>query len=350
MVLSPGSPISDDSLSLLTNLETLLFDEPPERTTYNCLSLLTNLTKLDIADLDVSYALPNLDFLSCLSKLVSLDIDVAPPFSLPNVLSLSVGEPLSNYEDWVQLTRLVVEEEDPITADILLKFTNLHSLSINPVRKSTARSIGLLTNLTSLCFFDRFFDDIPLSLPLLKKLVIYERCPSTLQYLTQLEKLDFVDCSPSPGQISPLTNLTSLEDLEVEDITSDDLPVSLIRLGIKDDSASAHHTLVLSHLTNLTDLTIAYPHVSPEGISNLTKLVTLEVYSNNEIDAEIIRKLTNLEDLTVCTSEIPDYCIQDLHKLTRLLRMRGPRTTPGRFDIDEDILSPSALVAQFNNY
>lgn len=347
LTIANNCDITDETLAMLTNLEKLHISLDSAKKGFTTLSCLTNLKKLFIGNPFSTGSCISFESLAQLTNLVSLNIPQLPPpppendegLILPNLKSLVLTTDInmSDWSQWTNLTKLDMDETE-ITEEALLKLTNLVSLELHP-EYLTNRVILSLTNLTSVSFGENLNENVLFSLTGLKQLSIYsDDCPTCVSKLTQLERLNLQLCAMEPGLLCDLSKLTRLDNVLAKHVNDQsELPISLKSLNIA-AAENARGVQEVSNLTNLTFLHVRGSSIKGEGFSQLTNLTILEVSTNKYITPEEISKLTNLTELEHRTLEIPDSCIVSLPKLTRVVRKQGIKTTPGRFDLTEQII------------
>jgi hypothetical protein len=163
-----------------------------------------------------------------------------------------------------------------------------------------------------------------------------------LTVLTRLKSLNCAEHTRFNSYIKYFTNLRTLRDFQ--EVRIKDLPVSLRKL-----IPSTEETLgSISALTNLTSLDAHF--VSPVGFSCLTNLTRLQLDANYKkvkgVTSNDLVNLTNLTKLYCSYIVIPDHVVAGLPLLKSLKRKKGAETTPGRFDIVEELNSFSESYSE----
>lgn len=272
-------------------------------------------------------------------------------FRLPYTMEESQElENLKGLEYATGLTTLLIEFNYKIK-DIspLSKLTKLEHLVISTNRVRNIKPLEKLTNLTGLTLNSNRISDLkPLAkLTKLEKLYITRNPISDLTPLKNLKNLKslwLVDIEEL-RDITPLSGLTQLTELTLDNIHIDDLaPLAELKnltgLNLNDNYIS--DISALSGLTNLTELNLYHnivKDISPlEGLTNLTylllhssisdisalsgmtKLDKLMLYANYITDITPLAGLTNLTELRLEDNQISD--ITPLAELTNLTTLR----------------------------
>ena len=220
------------------------------------ISLLAKLTNLDWVDLSLNNR--NID-ISPLGKLTNLE-----RLSIYNALNIDIS-PLGKLTN---LQHLSLDGDGIIDISPLGKLTNLQHLSLDGDGIIDISPLGKLTNLKGLSIYNALNVDI-----------------SPLEKLTNLEVLRLA------GNISDITSLTGLTNLEKLSINS---------RNISDITS-------LTGLTNLEELTISVSKISDiSALAGLTNLRILNMMKNQITDIDPLEGLTRLEKLYLSDNKISD--------------------------------------------
>ena len=122
---------------------------------------------------------------------------------------------------------------------------------------------------------------------------------SEIKYAINLKKLDIYGGKNNISDISVLSNLKSLEELDLSENNISDISI-------------------LSGLTNLKKLTLSGNEIIDiNALSNLTNLEELSLDENKISDISVLKSLTNLKELNLSSNNINDISV--LGNLTNLI-------------------------------
>jgi hypothetical protein len=298
--------------------------------------MLTNLVKLKVEESTVKFA--EILTLRNLTALVAAEITrvgKTPQSDFPNLRKLHVHVDLQ-----------------PKIAQLIANWPSLTSLLLPP---GTNISFDNLTNLRQLMHTSRSFKKIPAALSRLE--VLY------CDHLPVLEAMSALPClktlrysSVSSSDLPLLRHMTQIQDLgylsfsDISEISSRPEFRRLTRLE-SDDSHDLYQSSPDGSVFDPSTLTYLDTRQASDLLllSKLTSLRGLVIQGSvgeimggreeGEAVVDGISRLTNLVLFWAEATEIPDYVVECLPKLTCLTRLGGPRTTPGKFEIREKIVT-----------
>lgn len=402
LTLQPHHPITDSSLSRLTNLNELIIDYPLGvnyffAITARSLHRLTNLTKLNLKGFEVR------DFLPLFPNLVSLTLEKAyaggyiPTFTDKDLLLMTNLTELStpgsrtlsakSLGKMTKLRRLRCRRPyqdsgyQSVIDETLLQLTNLTCLEYDGMPDITEQSIRGLTKLEKLCFDQESVSNAILFLPSLTHLRFSHFInESIIMNQTNLRLLECCHYYQNYRFLSSLTNLTSLF-LRFEDTaglgdslrqltrlqslqlrrhlsfryrfnhfnTSFLFPDSFLNLRMLtflalagDRAVEGDPFLYLPHLTGLEVSVWGKNEFEVKHLSDLTKLQTLLCTGKIEgISDHSIQHLTNLEYLVLEETSCTPEALVTLKRLTTLTYL----PTPAR-NISPHIANQLPLLAE----
>jgi len=168
--------------------------------------------------------------------------------------------------------------------------------------------------------------------------IIYKNEVDRITEITLLKSIDLSELSkfpnldrlcialiPEPVNISPLTNLTNLTQLEIHDSDISDISslkdlTSLTSLYLVKNNIS--DLPPLESLAKLSTLRLSYNNISDiSPLKNLTNLVHLDLECNNITDITPLKNLVALKFLDIRGNNIEDFTpLEELHSLVWLYR------------------------------
>ena len=362
--ISDVSPLA--ALTKLTGLE-LHYNQITDITP---LASLIGLRRLTLEGNPITETLP----LTGLTNLNYLDIDMHEPLdtevSIPDTNLKSAVREALGLESGVLLTIELIRGLTSLTADSsgirdltgLEYATNLTQLSLVSNKIQSITHLGNLTNLTELKLNDNQIEHIA-SLSNLTNLTTLYLANNQIRYITaiaSLANLTTLRLSGNPiTDTSPLTQLTKLNDVDIDFSTPDNTETSTpdntetlspdTKVSIQDnnlesvirgtlqleedtpitvetmqglttlsaDSSEISDLNGLEYATNLNQLSVTYNQISDiSSLSRLTSLTKLYIFGNQISDISSLSGLTNLTDLFIGSNQISN--IPSLSGLTSL--------------------------------
>jgi hypothetical protein len=226
-----------------------------------------------------------------------------------------------------------------------------------------------LSNWTSLTSLD-IHTPTPLSLSLLTILQSYHNCYSATSFIPPdiLSNLRTLQCG-SVVNFPSLSSLTKISKLCLENaIGTAEIQIlkkltQLVELG--GQFGGEHVEELEGHLMRLTRLDSVFPGLikSPPS-SNVWVDTDVDFFEGSSVDPELLKRFPNLEELYLSVDdeeampeileilskmtkltdlqlrqEVPDHVVMCLPRLTHLLRLKGPETTPNS-EILEYLVDP----------
>ena len=299
-----GNPISELSLSGLTNLTGLVLGGGGLRSTISKVSLsdLPNLTKLQLGPLFQELSLSNLPKLELsgithLKNGFKLSVSDMPQLTTLDFTEHSISE--VSLSDLPKLTKLTFYDNNisEVSLSGMPQLTELRFFSNNSISEV---SLSGTSQLTELHLANNNISEVSLSdLPQITTLDIRHTNLSTLSL-------------PDMPQITTLT-LTGNNFVTISELSLPDMP-QITTLAIRDNNLSA---LSLSDMPQITTLAIRDNNLSALSLPDMPQITTLELHANN-LSALSLPDMPQITTLTLTGNSISEVSLPYLPKLTTL--------------------------------